>query len=310
MASIEGDDPEAAFLKAMRAQQEAEESVLDQIVADNTNTNQVNQDVTSSEFHPQDDIPFSLDDADSVDASNSTVNDTTLADTKPTSGNSPVSSKDTGSSTPLQTSNTAFLVNPPNASPDVDAYAISAQGTPRHNESESNEDSGPFVIQEDQDDDVNSSTPYDPSSAGDLHGQTATLSYSEQAQDPMQTETANNIEMRPEDTTNIPIVTETHEASDAVTQPANDDVSSPLTQQGKRKRLAQDVVGLLEDRVTQDPRGDIDAWLQLINEHQRKGKLDDARVVYERFLAVFPTAVSGILLEKINFTTLLTSRVG
>lgn len=59
----------------------------------------------------------------------------------------------------------------------------------------------------------------------------------------------------------------------------------------KRKRLPQDIVGQLEDRIAEDPRGDIDAWMTLIEEHRKKGKLDEARAVYERFFVVFPAAV-------------------
>lgn len=59
----------------------------------------------------------------------------------------------------------------------------------------------------------------------------------------------------------------------------------------KRKRLPQDIVGQLEDRIVEDPRGDIDAWMTLIEEHRKKGKLDEARAVYERFFVVFPAAV-------------------
>lgn len=61
---------------------------------------------------------------------------------------------------------------------------------------------------------------------------------------------------------------------------------------GKRKRLPQDLVGQLEDRIADNPRGDVDAWLSLIEEHKRKGKFDDARAVYERFFVIFPQAVS------------------
>ncbi|KAF8458268.1 hypothetical protein BDZ91DRAFT_666067 [Kalaharituber pfeilii] len=63
--------------------------------------------------------------------------------------------------------------------------------------------------------------------------------------------------------------------------------SAPSTS-NKRKRLPQDRVGQLEDRIAEDPRGDIDAWLSLIAEHQKKGKFDEARTVYERFFLVFP----------------------
>jgi cleavage stimulation factor subunit 3 len=57
-------------------------------------------------------------------------------------------------------------------------------------------------------------------------------------------------------------------------------------------RLPQDRIGQLEDRIAEDPRGDVDAWLELINEHRIKNRLDDARNVYTRFFALFPSAVS------------------
>jgi len=58
-----------------------------------------------------------------------------------------------------------------------------------------------------------------------------------------------------------------------------------------KARLPNDRIGILEDRIADDPRGDLDAWLSLINEYRRRNKLDDARAVYERFFKVFPTAV-------------------
>ncbi|KAL3475027.1 hypothetical protein BJX99DRAFT_166708 [Aspergillus californicus] len=60
---------------------------------------------------------------------------------------------------------------------------------------------------------------------------------------------------------------------------------SPSTSKG---RLPHDRVGILEDRIQEDPRGDIPAWLELINEHRGRNRIDSARDVYERFLAVFP----------------------
>lgn len=57
-------------------------------------------------------------------------------------------------------------------------------------------------------------------------------------------------------------------------------------------RLAQDRVGMLEDRITDDPRGDMEAWKELISEYQRRSKYDEARAVYDRFFKVFPQAVS------------------
>jgi cleavage stimulation factor subunit 3 len=60
-----------------------------------------------------------------------------------------------------------------------------------------------------------------------------------------------------------------------------------------RARLPHDRVGILEDRIKEDPRGDLDAWLSLISEHRKRNKLDDARAVYERFFKIFPSAVSA-----------------
>ena len=69
----------------------------------------------------------------------------------------------------------------------------------------------------------------------------------------------------------------------------NGTIKSP-TVPGKA-RLPHDRVGILEDRIKDDPRGDLDAWLSLINEHRKRNKLQDARLVYERFFKIFPTAV-------------------
>ncbi|EAL92479.1 mRNA 3'-end-processing protein rna14 [Aspergillus fumigatus] len=62
---------------------------------------------------------------------------------------------------------------------------------------------------------------------------------------------------------------------------------SPSTSKG---RLPHDRVGILEDRIQEDPRGDIPAWLELINEHRSRNRFDSARDVFERFLKVFPFA--------------------
>ncbi|KAB8071606.1 mRNA 3'-end-processing protein rna14 [Aspergillus leporis] len=60
---------------------------------------------------------------------------------------------------------------------------------------------------------------------------------------------------------------------------------SPSTSKG---RLPHDRVGILEDRIQEDPRGDIPAWVELLNEHRSRNRIDSAREVYERFLKVFP----------------------
>ena len=69
-------------------------------------------------------------------------------------------------------------------------------------------------------------------------------------------------------------------------------VPSVPTRAVPKARLPHDRVGILEDRIKDDPRGDLDAWLSLIGEHRKRNKLDDARAVYERFLKLFPMAVS------------------
>jgi cleavage stimulation factor subunit 3 len=69
---------------------------------------------------------------------------------------------------------------------------------------------------------------------------------------------------------------------------------TPVPASLPKQRLPQDRIGILEDRVAEDPRGDIEAWQSLIEEHRRRHKIDDARAVYERFFKVFPTAVSSL----------------
>lgn len=59
-----------------------------------------------------------------------------------------------------------------------------------------------------------------------------------------------------------------------------------------KARLPQDRVGILEDRITADPRGDTDAWLNLIEEYKQRNKIEEVYATYERFLTIFPQAVS------------------
>ncbi|KAK8017427.1 mRNA 3'-end-processing protein RNA14 [Apiospora rasikravindrae] len=55
-----------------------------------------------------------------------------------------------------------------------------------------------------------------------------------------------------------------------------------------KSRLPTDAIGILEDRIKDDPRGDMEAWLSLIDEYRRRNVIQDIRAVYERFLKVFP----------------------
>ena len=79
--------------------------------------------------------------------------------------------------------------------------------------------------------------------------------------------------------------------SSAPAKASNSVPTTPVTSFSKT-RLPNDRVGILEDRIAEDPRGDLDAWLSLISEYRNRDKIADARSVYDRFLEVFPTAVS------------------
>ena len=78
---------------------------------------------------------------------------------------------------------------------------------------------------------------------------------------------------------------------------------APTSASAPKARLPQDRVGILEDRIAEDPRGDIEAWLSLIEEHRRRHKHDDARAVFERFLNVFPSAVRRMVHTPVTLLT-------
>lgn len=61
---------------------------------------------------------------------------------------------------------------------------------------------------------------------------------------------------------------------------------------------ASDLAASLEERVKEDPRGEMDAWLGLIAEYRRLNQLDALRQVYDRFIQHFPQAVSRHLALK------------
>ena len=85
-----------------------------------------------------------------------------------------------------------------------------------------------------------------------------------------------------------PDVTGTSTAAESKPQPSNEATAVSLAL--PKARLPHDTVGILEDRIKEDPVGDIAAWLDLIKEHRQRGKIDDARSVYDRFLIQLPSA--------------------
>ncbi|KAK5162552.1 hypothetical protein LTR04_003432 [Oleoguttula sp. CCFEE 6159] len=80
--------------------------------------------------------------------------------------------------------------------------------------------------------------------------------------------------------------------SETISAPVRVNGSAPATPSTMlpKTRLPHDRVGILEDRIAEDPRGDMDAWRSLISEHRKRSKWDEARAVYERFFKVFPSA--------------------
>ena len=76
--------------------------------------------------------------------------------------------------------------------------------------------------------------------------------------------------------------------------PVPESVNAAPTSAGPKTRLAHDTIGILEDRIKDDPRGDIAAWLELIDELKRRNKKEDARRTYDNLFNVFPLAVSDV----------------
>lgn len=90
-----------------------------------------------------------------------------------------------------------------------------------------------------------------------------------------------------------PTQTFTHLPLQQAATSQNVPVSSQVsTRQPNSATSPTDIVGILEDRVNNDPRGDMDAWLALIEETRKRSVIQNSRSVYERFLEIFPQSVS------------------
>ncbi|KAM0278790.1 hypothetical protein ACHAQH_004981 [Verticillium albo-atrum] len=96
-------------------------------------------------------------------------------------------------------------------------------------------------------------------------------------------------------------------AAPAVAASASPSVAVPQVTTTTAGRDPGDLVGRLEDRVEEDPRGDMDAWLALFAEHRRLGQIDALRQDYDRFVTTFPQAadiwVEWIKLELDSMNT-------
>jgi cleavage stimulation factor subunit 3 len=79
-------------------------------------------------------------------------------------------------------------------------------------------------------------------------------------------------------------------------QPTGSSTGTPALAVGKPSSAPPPVAGidpvtLLEARIKEDARGDMDAWLNLMADYRMRSNLDGLREVYHRFLEVFPQAV-------------------
>ena len=84
---------------------------------------------------------------------------------------------------------------------------------------------------------------------------------------------------------------------DALTLPSTPAMISTMAT-GVTQRLPHDKVGQLEDRIKEDPKADVDAWKSLIAHYREKDQIDNVRKVYWRFLEIFPSAVSFLIVLR------------
>jgi cleavage stimulation factor subunit 3 len=77
--------------------------------------------------------------------------------------------------------------------------------------------------------------------------------------------------------------------------PTADNVSATVVAgAASRPSLPYDKIKHYEDRVRDDPRGAVTEWLSLMAEHRARNNFAEARQVFDRFLALFPQAVSNV----------------
>ena len=115
------------------------------------------------------------------------------------------------------------------------------------------------------------------------------------AADPLSNTSTN---MAPGENTLADTMADSTNASHTTAAPAQKQEATAPTSSLPKARLPHDTIGILEDRIKEDSRGDMDAWLNLIAEYRKRGKVDEARSVYERFFNVFPAAVRSCYLSS------------
>lgn len=68
--------------------------------------------------------------------------------------------------------------------------------------------------------------------------------------------------------------------------------AAPPAAASAQQQFPRDKIAMLEDRVREDPRGAMDSWIALLREYRDRNRVEDARKAYDRFLVLFPHAVS------------------
>lgn len=91
---------------------------------------------------------------------------------------------------------------------------------------------------------------------------------------------------------NVPLTSQANTAPAASVEAPDSSPRVAAAQPSNGIKPPQDVVTTLEERTKDDPRGAMDAWMDLIAELRARNNIEDIRKVYERFLAVFPQSVS------------------
>lgn len=95
--------------------------------------------------------------------------------------------------------------------------------------------------------------------------------------------------------------TQTGQAVDVKNEIPNDSLPNDASPNVTSAMAGINPIALLEARVKEDPRGDMDAWLSLMADYRRRGSADDIRRVYNQFLDVFPQAVGSRLFFSFFF---------
>ena len=285
--------PEAEFLKAQEMEAAAQGY---NIGTENTSGGAENEESDSDDYDPsailQEDysIPFDV------------QKESTASSVVPPMASEPLSAPNASMTTTTSNGPSTSIPQddqvPSRPTSRLSAPQVSSTPVPLQTQSRTK---GGFVVESDEEDagdeqEEDNIDPYEPSDSADptslAGGVDEVANATIQAQPDLQvTNGASNGLSIPSAST--PISSNTPDPS-SISQAPKVVTSNPLPDHvsvAPKARLPNDVIGILEDRIKEDPRGDMDAWLSLIREHRDRNKQAEARNVYERFFQVFPSSV-------------------